>query len=76
MGAETMLYDPDSRKVHVLNRSSLAIWELCTGEANLEAIEAEVRRRFRAGEGDDVRKDVENCVVALSKEGLLDLENR
>jgi hypothetical protein len=76
LGSETMLYDPESRKVHVLNGTSLAIWELCSGEHTLLAMEAEVRKRFSAAEGDDVLADIADCVTTLQKEGLLLLEPR
>jgi len=76
LGTETVLYDPETRKVHVLNPTSQVIWELCTGDASLGAIEQELRQRFSAGADVDVRADVEECLLRLRGEGLLLLEDR
>ena len=35
-GDQTAVYDPDSGRLHVLNASALAIWELCDGETTGE----------------------------------------
>ena len=38
VGDETMLYDRDGEKIHVLNHSAYSIWKLCDGHNTIEDI--------------------------------------
>jgi hypothetical protein len=68
---EAILYDPETKKVHVLNVTSMFIWNLCTGDHNLEAIEKEVKSQFKVDEDCNVRTDTEETVMRFRTEGLL-----
>jgi hypothetical protein len=73
VGEEVMLYNPETRKAHVLNTTSHFIWELCTGKNSLETIERELRSRFAVPSHEDVRGDIVETVTAFSREGLVQL---
>jgi hypothetical protein len=70
-GVETLLYDPASDSVHVLNPTAQAAWELCDGQHTPEEIEAELRLRFSVASGWDVAVDVASLLERLEAEGLL-----
>lgn len=70
LGEETLLYDPEMRKVHVLNKTSLFIWSLCTGKHSLGAIELELQRKFNV-EREVARGDVQETIGVFAREGLL-----
>jgi hypothetical protein len=76
VGDDTILYDPESKKVHVVNKTSLLVWDLCTGNTNLDMMESEFRARFVVGANDNVRKDLEESVSAFHAQGLVDLMQR
>lgn len=71
LGDETILYDPECKKVHVLNVTSLLIWNLCTGDHTLADIEREVRSHFNVDEQSDARADMEDTLLKFRTEGLL-----
>lgn len=73
LGDEAVLYNPTTNKAHVLNQTSLLIWDLCTGERNLESIETELRARFEIEEGTDVAADIDEVITTFGNEGLLTL---
>ncbi len=74
LGEDAILYNPDTKKAHVLNKTSLLIWNLCTGDSNIEAIEHEVKSRFKAGDVSSVRSDIEETLTMLHAEGLVVLK--
>ena len=56
---ETLLYNPQTRAVHILNKTSLLVWELCDGNHSLEMIEKEIKEKFEVSNGYDIRGDIE-----------------
>lgn len=75
LGEEAILYNPDTKKAHVLNRTSLLIWDLCNGDLSLELIEDAMKSRFESDDHCDIRMDIEETVTTFSKEGLITLQN-
>jgi hypothetical protein len=73
LGEEALLYDPATKKAHVLNETSLLIWNLCTGETNLATIEMEMKQRFKIDEGTNVAADIAAVVTTFSNEGVVTL---
>jgi len=71
---EGLLYHPHKKELHVLNKTSLAIWELCDGSHNLEDIEQLLSERFKAVERDVIKRDVEQTISKFSQSGLIDLK--
>ncbi len=71
LGDDAILYDPGTKKAHVLNKTSLLIWNLCTGDVSLEAIERKIQSQFTVDDGSDVRMDIEETVTKFSTEGLV-----
>ncbi len=74
LGDDAILYNPATKKAHVLNTTSLLIWNLCTGNANLEAIEQEITLRFKVEDSSSVRNDIREALTMLNAEGLVVLE--
>ena len=67
---ENAVYDPDSGKVHLLNETAWAIWDLCDGETDPEEmIDAivEISRMHR----DLVSEDVRRILGEFDEKGLL-----
>lgn len=41
-----ILFDPASQQIHVLNLTAALVWSFCTGDADVAAIEGQVREAF------------------------------
>ena len=72
LGREWVLYDPGSRKVHVLNATAALVWELCDGEHDAVAMARALRQTVADPPDDDtVREDVADALATFRDEGLL-----
>lgn len=72
MGDEVVLYPLDGEAVHVLNRTALAILELCDGEHSYAQIEQAIRLRFVIRDPQaDIAADVSNALQQLLEKGLV-----
>lgn len=69
---ETLLYDPRSDAVHVLNSTAASIASLCDGEHTPEQMAAEIRGQFQVDETAHVLSDVEETLATLEVQGLLE----
>jgi len=64
-----VIYQPDLDRVHYLNKTAVLILEACTGKNAVEEIERLVQEAFSLAEAP--KKEVEDCLTNLSKEGLI-----
>ncbi len=72
MGAEWVLYDPDSRRIHVLNLSAALTWSALDGERTLEAVAEEICTEMaEVPDQERVLDDVRAAVERFREEGLL-----
>ena len=72
LGKETVLYDQETRAIHVLNPTGIMVWELCDGRHSPEDIERALRDEFRADEKDGILEDVRRILERFHSEGLLE----
>lgn len=75
MGAETVLFDPESGAVHTLNPTARLIWQLCDGQHSLEDMAKALMQDFRVGDGVEVSHDVKETVERFRQEGLLEADS-
>lgn len=69
---EWILYDPDTRQLHVLNLCAALVWSHCTGSLAAEEIVERVRDAFDdPPEVDEVERDVREALSSFAREGLL-----
>ena len=47
-GGGWVLFDPVAQRIHVLDVTAALVWSYCTGEMEVGAMEAEIRRAFGA----------------------------
>lgn len=67
---ENVVVDTDNSRLHVLNDTALALWELCNGQNTVEEMITAVCELF--GEpADVVRRDVETTLARFDGAGLL-----
>jgi hypothetical protein len=72
MGAEWILYDPETRDLHVLNVSAALVWSHLDGVRTLEQVaEAVAEEVSDAPDLDRVRRDVLDAVETFRESGLL-----
>ena len=69
--AETMLYDPEMGKVHILNPTARLIWELCDGEHTLADMAAAIEAQFTGLEGRDILGEIQNTLDTFAALRLL-----
>lgn len=69
---EWVLFDPETRRLHVLNLTAAVVWSHCSGEHEVEEIVRRVRGAFEEPPAlDEVRKDVEEALGTFAREALL-----
>ena len=67
-----VLYDPETRRLHVLNLAAALVWTHCDGNHDEDALVAAVRTAFdRPPPETDVRRDVRETLETFAREGLL-----
>jgi PqqD family protein of HPr-rel-A system len=67
---ETIVVDPRSREVHLLNETAARIWELLASPRSLEDLTAALAGEYDAP-ADEVRGAVEETLATLRDKGLL-----
>jgi methyltransferase-like protein len=71
LGDEAMLYDPINENVHVLNTTSLFIWNLLDGKNNLSDIEKKMRENFTISPDINLLADITKTLSDFQGKGLL-----
>jgi len=74
VGREGLLYDREGELIHILNTTAMAIWRVCDGERDIDAIETVIRGRFSGVESQDIRGDIEKLLTQFDERGLLEGE--
>ncbi len=70
VGGDYALHDGRTGRVHFLNRSAAAVWDLLDGSLSVDALVAELALRFDAPEA-EVRAGVQQVLELFHTEGLL-----
>jgi len=70
IGDEVMLYDSDNEKIHVLNHSAYAIWQLCNGENSLVDMCEQLAAQYEDSSLDLV-DDIQTTIDGFIQKGLL-----
>lgn len=71
LGDELLVYIPRTATAHALNRSAVAIWELCDGTRTTEEISQELGQ-WLGQPGEAMLSDVRRGVAQLGELGLLE----
>jgi len=71
LGNETMLYDSESDKVHILNETGTLIWDMLDGNNNLQSIYNKFLQQFSDINPEEIKKDIAEIIEKLFKEGLI-----
>ncbi len=72
LGKEDLLYNLQTKSVHVLNKTSSLIWDLCDQNHDLEMIEKEIANRFDVSKDSNLRKDIEETLNKFKELGLIE----
>ena len=70
IGDEVMLYDSDNEKIHVLNHSAYAIWQMCNGENSLADMCEQLTVQY-ADASLDLIDDIQATIDGFIQKGLL-----
>ncbi len=71
MGDETVLYNPHTKSIHVLNKTSSMVWGYCDGKHSLKMIENKILDTFNVANVQDVQKDLRETIIQFSQLGLI-----
>ena len=71
VGSDYALHDARSGRVHFLNQSAAAVWDLADGSRTAEEIVGELARLFGAGP-EEVRPSVIGTLADFEREGLIE----
>ncbi|MDY7077288.1 MAG: PqqD family protein [Chloroflexota bacterium] len=69
--AETVLYDPKTDVLHILNPTARLIWELCDGEHTIEDMTAAIEAQYTGTEGKDILSEVQRTLDTFTTQDLL-----
>jgi hypothetical protein len=72
LGDEAMLYDPTNENVHVLNITSLFIWNHLNGKNTPSDIEVKMRENFTIPQEVDLSTDIAKTISDFRAKGLLE----
>lgn len=72
MGDEAVLYNPETKAIHVLNKTSSMIWEYCNGKHSLEMIENKIMEKFNVSNVPDIKDDIRETINKFSQLGLIE----
>jgi ribonucleotide reductase beta subunit family protein with ferritin-like domain len=72
LGDEAMLYDPSNENVHVLNTTSLFIWNLLDGNHAIADIETKMRQNFTIPSEVNLSNDITKTITDFKGKGLLE----
>lgn len=72
LGDEAMLYDPSNDSVHVLNSTSLFIWNLLDGKHSPNDMEKKMREKFTIPENVNLATDISTTLEDFKTKGLLE----
>jgi PqqD family protein of HPr-rel-A system len=67
---ETIVVDPRTREVHLLNDTAARIWELLASSQSVDELTAALGEEYEAPPG-ELRDDVEQLLGGLGDKGLL-----
>jgi pyrroloquinoline quinone biosynthesis protein D len=73
LGDELLVYVPHSETAHALNRSAVAIWEMCDGTRTAEEISRELGQ-WLGRPGGTLLPDTRKGIARLCELGLLEAE--
>ncbi len=72
LAEQWVLYDPSTRRLHVLNLAAALVWSHCDGTHDVGAMVEAVRGAFDPGPPEpDIRRDVLDALETFAREGLL-----
>ena len=74
IGDETVLYNTETRLVHILNSTAERVWQLCDGRHDIAQIEEGLGQEFIIEDEVPVRKDIESILTEFKKSKLLTYE--
>jgi len=67
LGGETMLFDPKTGKVHILNKTASLIWKMADGRHQLKDMAKNIRRNFSIPQTTSVKSDISNIFGRLKR---------
>jgi PqqD family protein of HPr-rel-A system len=71
MDEETIVVDPRSREVHLLNGTAARIWELLERERSMEELVTALGDEYEGAPADTVRAEVQAFVTEMGAKGLV-----
>jgi hypothetical protein len=72
MGDEAVLYNPQTKSIHVLNKTSSMVWQYCDGKHSLKMIENKIMETFDVSNAQDVKDDIIETLNQFSQLGLIE----
>ena len=76
MDEETIVVDPRSREVHLLNETAARIWDLLESPASLEELCEALADEYEGATPEVVRGEVEGFLKDLGGKGLVSAKGR
>jgi PqqD family protein of HPr-rel-A system len=70
MDEETIVVDPKSREVHLLNETAARIWELLGTASSVDDLVATLAEEYEGASPEDLRREVQAFLDDLGSKGL------
>lgn len=72
IGDEAVLYNRQTKAIHVLNKTSFLVWEFCDGKHSFEMIEKKIMDKFEVSNAQEVKGDIRDIITKFSELGLIE----
>lgn len=76
MDEETIVVDPRSREVHLLNGTGARIWDLLEAPSSVDELCQALDDEFDGADAAELRREVETFLADLSAKGLVAVRGR
>jgi PqqD family protein of HPr-rel-A system len=73
---ETIVVDPRSREVHLLNETAARIWELLETSSSVDELVEALGEEYEGASPEDLRREVEAFLGDLGAKGLIAARGR
>ncbi len=67
IGQETMLYNTNEGKVHILNATAEAVWKCCDGKMLMNEAEQKLEHSYTHTQNHDIKEDIRQILLDFSR---------
>ncbi|MEW6380290.1 MAG: PqqD family protein [bacterium] len=75
LDGEAILYNPDTKHVHILNKAALQVWQMCDGQHSIRDMAVAIAEMYSLSpgerEGARVEQDIQRIIDDFAAQGMI-----